>query len=63
MINKYTVPVFEAYTKEAKDFLSVNKAEMVSRTIGHGEPGFRIRTKTHFGIYSLDDRIVTYGPR
>ena len=51
------------YTREAQQFLEVNKALAQPHPLEDSRVGIKIRTKTHYGIYTKDDKIVSYGPR
>ncbi|MBI5665029.1 MAG: RHS repeat-associated core domain-containing protein [Nitrospirae bacterium] len=53
----------ESFTKEAMEFLNVNKAIARPHLLRTGEEGLKISTKTHFGVYTKEGKIVTYGGR
>jgi len=51
------------FTREAKELLNANKALATPKLLATGEMGIKIKTKTHFGIYTDKGKIITYGPR
>jgi hypothetical protein len=54
----------EEYTQAAKDFYAANIDLAQPWPINQGkEIGIKITTNEYFGIYTLDGKIVTFGPR
>lgn len=51
------------YTREAREFLETNKSLAVRHSLRTGGTGIKIKTGSHFGIYTNEGKIVTYGPR
>ena len=53
----------DLYTREAQEFLTVNKAIALPHNLKTGEIGLKITTETRFGIYTKEGKIITYGPK